>query len=75
MNDRETEGYNARDYIEVIVTMLNTADKPRRHHGEGSGRRRSFYHARDLVSHLVYLEAGEVPINPAEIAVRSGLFL
>jgi len=71
VNDRETEGYTARDYIDVIVNMLNRANKPRRHYNERSSKRRLIYPPRDLVSHLVYLEAGEVPIDPEKSAVAA----
>lgn len=66
-NDRETLGYAARDYIDAIVSMLNRANKPRRGGVHESGRRKPIYAAEDLISHLIYLEAGEVEINPVEI--------
>jgi hypothetical protein len=72
VNDRETLGYTARDYIEVIVRMLNRANKPRRIGVQRSRNRDTIYQAEALISHLVYLEAGEVEIDSAEIRVRFG---
>ncbi|WVR06371.1 hypothetical protein IAU60_003402 [Kwoniella sp. DSM 27419] len=63
-NDRETPAYTASEYINTVLTMLRHYDKPRRTRGHLSGSpAESIWKPTDLISHMVYLEGGQVEID------------
>lgn len=66
-NDRETDGYTAIDYVNAIVSSLNGYNKPRK----GDGRSRRHYEIRQLLTHLVYLEGGQVSVDAEALNVCS----
>jgi hypothetical protein len=57
-NDRETPGYTASEYASTILEMLRRYDKPRRPHVITSDQR-----ANRLITHVVYLEGGNVRVD------------
>lgn len=65
-NDRETDGYVAIDYVNAIVASLNRYNKPRRGEDEPSRR----YEVKQLLTHLVYLEGGNVNVDAVALEVR-----
>lgn len=65
-NDRETDGYTAIDYVNAIVSSLNRYNKPRK----GDGRAPRQYEVRQLLTHLVYLEGGQVSVDANALQVR-----
>lgn len=62
-NDRETPKYTASEYASTILEMLRRYDKPRRPHVITSDQRAS-----RLITHVVYLEGGNVRLD--ETAMR-----
>lgn len=66
-NDRETPGYTASEYASTILEMLRRYDKPRRPHVITSDQR-----ANRLITHVVYLEGGNVRVDETAMKVRSG---
>lgn len=65
VNDRETTDYTATDYIEAILATLRHYDSPIR----GRGTSGVDDAAGSLITHIVALEGGEVPVNVGEIEV------
>lgn len=61
-NDRETDGYTAIDYVNAIVSSLNRYNKPK-------AGRPGQYPVRRLLTHVVYLEGGMVPVNTEALQV------
>lgn len=64
-NDRETPGYTASEYASTILEMLRRYDKPRRPHVITSDQR-----ANRLITHVVYLEGGNVRVDETSMRVR-----
>lgn len=64
-NDRETMGYTASDYVSAIVRSLNdsNAAKKQGKHGSTNNSHHLVYPQTALVTHLVYLESGRVPVD------------
>ncbi|GAA6060836.1 hypothetical protein JCM10212_005254 [Sporobolomyces blumeae] len=58
--DRETSGYTALDFVKAISSACN------RCYGEDEATRRT-YEPSDFVSHVVYLEQGEVTVEKDEL--------
>jgi hypothetical protein len=65
-NDRETPGYTASEYASTILEMLRRYDKPRRPHVITSDQR-----ANRLITHVVYLEGGNVRVDEFAMKVCS----
>jgi hypothetical protein len=63
-NDRETPGYAASEYASTILEMLRRYDKPRRPHVITSDQR-----ANRLITHVVYLEGGNVRVDETSMKV------
>lgn len=65
VNDRETTGYSAADYVNAIIGTLK--------HYDQQVRGRSILGMDDIghnvITHLVVLEGGEVPVDSNEIEV------
>lgn len=66
-NDRETPGYTASEYASTILEMLRRYDKPRRPHVTTSDQR-----ANRLITHVVYLEGGNVKVDEFAMKVCFG---
>lgn len=62
--DRETPGYTAMDFVEAIRSACSA------HYGEehGHGRPREL-EAKELISHVVYIEQGEVQVEVDQLQV------
>lgn len=69
-NDRETDGYTALDYVNAIVSSLNRYNKPQK----GDGRPRRHYEIRQLLTHLVYLEGGQVSVDAEALNVSPTVY-
>jgi hypothetical protein len=67
-NDRETPGYTASEYASTILEMLRRYDKPRRPHVITSDQR-----ANRLITHVVFLEGGNVKVDENAMKVWSGV--
>lgn len=65
-NDRETPAYTASEYASTILEMLRRYDKPRRPHVITSDQR-----ANRLITHVVYLEGGNVRVDEFAMNVCS----
>ncbi|ORY28452.1 hypothetical protein BCR39DRAFT_534729 [Naematelia encephala] len=65
VNDRETPGYTAIEYVDAVVSTLRRSDRPHKH-GTSRGNGSAWPDSK-LVSHLVYLEEGAVEVDPAAI--------
>lgn len=64
MNDRETDGYTAVDYVRTIATILNTHyQKP----PYGLGNVQTIFPISAFVTHLVYLEGTSVVLDENEL--------
>lgn len=59
--DRETPGYTALDFVEAIRSACSAS------YGEGGPARR--WDAREVVSHVVYIEEGEVQVDVGALQV------
>ena len=60
MNDRETPGYTASEYITSILSTLRHYDRPKRQAGYVMP---TVFEAKRLVSHVAYLEGSKVELN------------
>ncbi len=70
MNDRETPGYIASDYINAILDSLRHYDKPKR---TGNLVDRPMWASRALVTHVVCLDGGGVDVDDAvEVGLIEG---
>jgi len=69
-NDRETPGYTASEYAATILEMLRRYDKPRRPHVITSDQR-----ANRLITHVVYLEGGNVKVDEFAMKVCRCIFI
>ncbi|EJU01793.1 UPF0052-domain-containing protein [Dacryopinax primogenitus] len=73
-NDRETHGYKASDYIRAIVRSLNRADlggqRSKPLHPPRRRETQSSYPVSAYVTHVFYLEEGEVVVDIPDVTVR-----
>ncbi|KAI0344242.1 UPF0052-domain-containing protein [Trametopsis cervina] len=63
-NDRETDGYNAADYVLTIVRALNTSYQ---RHYVGIGDAVTTYPVSAFVTHLLYLKNTLVPVDIKQV--------
>ncbi|TYJ58481.1 hypothetical protein B9479_000688 [Cryptococcus floricola] len=71
-NDRETTDYAASEYVATILAMLRHYDKPKRNRVRDQLLPAPEWKAENLISHVVYLEGGKVPIDEGQIT-QSGI--
>ncbi|WVQ73227.1 hypothetical protein IAR50_002793 [Cryptococcus sp. DSM 104548] len=71
-NDRETTDYAASEYVATILAMLRHYDKPKRNRVRDQLLPAPEWKAENLISHVVYLEGGTIPIDEEQIT-QSGI--
>jgi hypothetical protein len=65
VNDRETTGYSAADYVNAILRTLKHYDQ----HVRGRSALGTDDRSQNLITHLIVLEGGEVLVDSNEIQV------
>ena len=68
INDRETPGYTAADYVTSLLSSLRHYDKPARPKTDGA-MPKTVWESRTLITHIVYLEGGRVEMDEEAIEV------
>lgn len=63
--DRETAGMNAMDFVQAICSSLNNADSEVKPDVKPTS-----YQIQELVTHVVYVKQGTVPVPIPELEVR-----
>lgn len=69
MNDRETPGYTASEYVNSIIGCLRHCDRPSNIRNTAFGQA-AIWEPRKLVTHIAYLEGARVQLDPTPIEVR-----